>query len=236
MKKPSFNVSKDGKTVEVDRVVYSTAPVNAGNFNNLRKSNYTKGFRQSTFRELLNLENAAYINQEKDESKKLVQFNREDCFPLVSDTIYYGGGKNLIFAIDYPQLKDGKLTLNEKELTDKLGKTQIGSVIFSDDCFVRAIPRGENSRVYNAFQISGSDYPVFLTGDKLAPEKTAQILDKIKKPVDISFSNKFILGVAPKKLISIPVFMEGEDALIMVGSSLDDMGEGLSSFGVRKSA
>ena len=53
-RKPSFNVSQDGRTVEVDGTVYSLNPQGLRNIPELIKSDF-KGFRKPSFNELLSL-------------------------------------------------------------------------------------------------------------------------------------------------------------------------------------
>lgn len=227
MNKPSFNVSQDGRTVEVDGTVYSLNSQGPGTFLQLRQADYGQGFEQATFRQLLNLLNSAYLNQENGHANELVRTSSRKL--VMGNTLIYTTLEN-VFAIDNPQFNGDKLVATAKDLESRLGKKQVRSVTFSYDGLVRAMPRLEcESGRYNQFEVLALNFLTLITGDRDAPEKLAQILDMFKNP--------FFLSAPLLQGITIPGLDGFGDRLDLVSYDWNELvGKDKNSFGVRKSA
>ena len=222
MKKPSFNVSQDGKTVEVDGTVYSLIP-KQGSFSQLFQGDYGQGFRQGTFGEQLTFRHALEIHEDISEAKAALEVARREL--TLGNTVFYRG--RYLFAVDNLDMVEegglGKMIVRETVA----GGDKINGVFFSKNGNLRAIPYQEDiTEEYNAFLISGSTYPVFATGDRMASEKLAKILDKTKDRIFLS---------VPRNELTFPAFGNiGHKLQVFGGNYARDYPQAIS-FGVRKS-
>ncbi len=227
---PSFKVNPPSvETIGVDGKVYNPSFKGPTNWHQLREADYGRGFRQGTFGDNFRLAHSAYMNQRskdrdtREYAKEIVGVSQNHF--ITGNTALYGG-EELIFAVDFPQVEDSRIAINQKDLEARLSKRQIGKVILSEDSLVRAMPRSDvREGDYTSAQIRKSQYPLLLTGDKESSEKTAQIMKKIKKPGYL-----FVPSVGA---IRCPVLVEGGDGLGLGGYwyGFDD---GRCSFGVRQ--
>lgn len=239
MTKPSFNVSSDGRTVEVNGVVYNVFPAGPGNLYKLKNADYGQGFRQGTFGEEYLLFTGAYLNQQDSAAKEVINsMNR--LFGIVGNTVAYGGTKDLMFAIDEPGFRNRRIFLpDEKTLISKLGKKQIGNVVFGDS--VRAMPRpAVRKNEYTVYRASRSDYPIFLTGLEDASELIAQASRRTKKQVFFWYPEEMEISLPGFEEVGGRFVLSGDFREEGIGSgSIEGIPfkfDGWHSFGVRKSA
>ncbi len=209
MRKPSFKVSQDGKTVEVDEVVYNFTPCSGGfnringgprlrrgtAFHELRNGNYGEGFKQGSLGDQSKLLFSAYLNH-KESGANLILLDIEGLILIGNTTALYT--PQLIIVQDNPSVEDGKVVMEEKGLVSKLSKYPKNGVRFSDDGSIRASTRTQIEYKHSSEQIKGSSFPILLTGDLDSPEKIAEILKMHKlNYATISIERK-------KNIISIP--------------------------------
>lgn len=234
MKKPSFNVSKDCKTVEVDGTVYSLSNRKIGENIERLQTGCEEGFRPPTFSELLNLMHASHLNEDNEQAKKII-WSANNYGSLIANTITKIKESGLIVALDNPQFRENEygnreVKINEKDLVDKLrpvvGSDLSGWVVIGRGG-ARVMPISElNSGVYNPFTILAEEYPILLTGDKTSPEKLAQIAERTKKDIRLVIKNT--------ASIMTPIF--GVGYMVTVGHSSWGYAGGFYTFDVRKSA
>ena len=186
--KPSFEVVPAVTTIKVGDKVYNASPVGPGNWHQVRLGDYGEGFKQGTFGDNLTLVHAAYLNRDSREAKGVVKLVQNNW--LTGNTALYGG-KDLIYAVDFPEVRDGRIVIDEKGLNAKLGSKQEGEVIFGKG--VRALSRSQvRHGEYNPSEALKSAYPILITGDEEASEKTAQIL---KPGTEIKFHPLDIIAI-----------------------------------------
>ena len=227
---PTFNVRPAVTTIQVGDVVYNAEPAGPGNWHKLRQADYGQDFRQGTFGENFTLAHSGYINQksENEQTRKharnVVQVVRKQW--LTGNTALYGGEKELIFAQDFPEVQEGNIVMNQKDLEARLGKHQVGDVVISDDCLVRAMPREKvREGECNTEQMLKESYPIFLTGDAEAPEKMADMMQTVEKPG--------YLWVPRKNKVRVPGLGESDVRLFLVGLWFEFFVDRYS-FGVRR--
>lgn len=103
---------------------------------------------------------------------------------ITGNTALYGGtaDSQYIYAQDNPEIIDGRIVMNQKSLEARLSSRQIGSVIFSEDGLVRAMPRADlpeelDLRILGFDPIKRENYLIFATGDENSPDKVLDILN-----------------------------------------------------------
>ena len=188
--KPTFELLHNAIIpIELNGVVYNAGAVGPYNWHKLRAAEYGEGFRQGTFGENFTLAHCGYVN--KDSENKQTRKNARNVVKVVrkhwlaGNTALYGGDEDseLIFVQDFPEVKEDKIVMNQKDLEERLGSHELKGVIFSDDGLVRAIPRANvRQGECNAEQVLQTTYPIFLTGDEEAPEKVIEMMETINKP------------------------------------------------------
>ena len=187
MKLPSFDKKVAISTYVVDGVIYNASPAH-GNLLELRKADFGEDsqgvYAEGTYGDEFNLYRGAICRPKRPGAKEVIKLFTEEW--VSGDTTVYGGdeGSELIFAQDHPLISRGRIVMNQKRLESCLGRgsRQVGEVIFGSHG-VRAIPRKSvRNGSYNPTKIKKSGCTVFLTGREQAPEETAQVLRKIRKP------------------------------------------------------
>jgi len=231
-RKPTFNVSEDGTTVEVDGTTYFLGLADPMDVVSLRRLNFDGYFGMTALRGQLDLIHSAHVNdnyENRGSTEGIVKVtNAFRSRILAADTIFYLG-RGLNFAIDYPKVEGGKIDVSQRSLESCLGSKQIGRIYLSDDGLVRAIPyEGKSKRTYSSNEMVESDYPLFLTGNEEAPHQIAGIIrslfsrGKIIFPQaedeglilvpalmnDVNDNNTVLLSYIPHKLGGISSFLK----------------------------
>src|SRR3989344_1811479 len=124
--KPSFKVTPAVTTIAVDGVVYNASPVGPNTWYQVRERDYGKGFKQGYFGPNFNLVHGCYVNKDsKDEQIRkhangVVSVARNNW--VTGRTALYSGDKEreLIFIQDEPEVKDGRIVMNQKALKARL--------------------------------------------------------------------------------------------------------------------
>ena len=226
MNKPTFkNLSEGVNPVEIDGRVYNASPKGPGNFHTLREANYGKGFVQGTFGNQLVLVHGAYLNQDNSDARTIVETSKNH-YILGNTAINYA--PQLVIVQDMPEVRDGRIVMDEKSLTAKLSKNAKNGVRFSDDESIRALSYGFETGWQTTDQIRINPFSIALTGNVNAPEMLAEIQDKISKKGYI-----WALGQGTNNEIRVPGLNEDVDSLDLDGD-WDGFGDDRSSFGVRQ--
>ena len=232
--KPTFNVNVRPAvtTLEVDGVVYNAKPVEPENWYQVGE-----GFKQGVMSAQLNLVHSGYINRNSDD-----KLTKERAGRIVSvahnkwvtgNTALYGGnsGNEWVFAQDFPEVKEGRIAMNQDELVARLeapGKRIINDNLHvSADGQVRAMKReGFRAGEYTIDQMLTSNQPIWITGDEQAPRKMADIMEIAKKPG--------YLTIPPQGNITVPGLIEGGFRVCLSGYGWVGFNGGRHSFGVRQ--
>lgn len=233
--KPTFNVCTAVTTIEVDGVVYNASPL-SGNWHQLRDGDYTEGFKQGIMIAQVNLIHSGYVNKGIDNklaskhTKGIVQIARNNL--VTGNTALYGGntGSEWIFAQDLPEVKEGRIEMNQDTLVARLeseDKRIINDHLhISADGQVRAMKReGFRNGEYTVEQMLASNQPTFITGDKQAPRKMADMMKTTNKPG--------YLSIPSHRIITVPGLGVGDDRLDLC-SFWSGFFDGRCSFGVRQ--
>ncbi|MEK6836352.1 MAG: hypothetical protein AABX94_01645 [Nanoarchaeota archaeon] len=220
-RKPSFNVSQDGRTVEVDGTVYSLNPQGLRNIPELIKSDF-KGFRKPSFNELLSLVHAACENSSIEESKKLIDSFRNEEIIIISNTCLFEfplditdynterHPLSIVYAIDNPVILGNPEALSSdylisqfvqrnKEVQSLNGLARDfynkshEAIRISSDGQMRAVPnlRLGLEKVFNV-PYTEDDELVFLTGNLDSPEKVREICSHIQSNLYLSTGGEYI--------------------------------------------
>jgi hypothetical protein len=211
-------------TIETAGRMYTDSPQGPGNFHFLRQSNYGEGFKQGTFGDQFALAHGAYTNQGKEGAMDIVKLLRN--FWLSGNTsILYT--PTLVIVQDMPEVKDGRIVMDEKNLNSRLSKNAKNGVRFSDDGSVRALPYSFKTGWQSSDKIRANLFPVALTGNKDAPEMLEEIINKIGKSVYIYALNK-----VSEPEIRVPDLCEDDDRLNLFGDGWNGFNDGGRSFGI----
>lgn len=132
--KPSFEETMNLLDVGLR---FNAQRVGPTNFRGLREADYGKGFRMPTMPELVPLVYASLENQDHDTAKNVVKTLKRNWITSNTGIFYAPEG---MFVQDNPELKDGKILMNQKALESKLGSHRERGVMFSDDRSVRFTP------------------------------------------------------------------------------------------------
>jgi len=136
--KPKFKEGVAATTMELDDgLVFNAQRVGPKTFRMLRESDYGKGFRMPTMSELVPLVYASLENEDHDTAKNVVETLKRNWITGNTGILYAPEG---MFVQDNPELKDGKILMNQKALESKLGSHRERGVMFSDDRSVRFTP------------------------------------------------------------------------------------------------
>ena len=215
--KPTFNVRPAVTTIEVDGVVYNAQPI-AGNWHQVRDGDYTEGFRQG-------------IMRAQESAGKIVKVARNKW--VTGNTALYGGnsGNEWVFAQDLPEVKEGRIVMNQDELVARIeaeGKRIVNDYLhISADGQVRAMKRkGFRSGEYTIEQMLASNQPTLITGDEQAPRKIADMMEIAKKPG--------YLSIPSQGIITVPDLDGGGGRVYLLGGNWGEFNGNGRSFGVRR--
>ena len=234
--KPTFNVRPAVTAIEVDGVVYNAQPI-AGNWHQVRDGDYTEGFRQGIMRAQVNLVHSGYVNKGSDDkltkesAGKIVKVARNKW--VTGNTALYGGnsGNEWVFAQDLPEVKEGRIVMNQDELVARIeaeGKRIVNDYLhISADGQVRAMKRkGFRSGEYTIEQMLASNQPTLITGDEQAPRKIADMMEIAKKPG--------YLSIPSQGIITVPDLDGGGGRVYLLGGNWGEFNGNGRSFGVRR--
>ena len=139
--KPSFREVVAVTTMNLDDsgLSFNAQRVGPMNFAGLRQADYGQGFRMPTMPELVHLVYASLENRDYSTAKNVVQTLRQNWLTGNTGILYTKKG---MYVQDNPEMKDGRIIMNEKTLAERLGSQEVKGVTFSDDLSVRFTPYG----------------------------------------------------------------------------------------------
>lgn len=171
--KPSFR--EENGVIHLDDVglSFNLQKVGSINFDDLRKADYGNGFRMSTMPELVPLVYASLENQDYASAKNVVKLLRRGWLVGNTGILYVPDG---MYVQDNPNIRNGKISITQKTLQNKLGSHEEKGVVFSDDKSVRFTPynffRGPLQPVLSLSRNAGV---IALVGGKENAEKLAKV-------------------------------------------------------------
>lgn len=171
--KPSFREVVAMTTMNLDDagLQFNAQRIGPMNFAGLRQSDYGKGFRMPTMPQLIPLVYASLENQDYATAQNVVQTLRNNW--LTGNTGIHYTPKGM-FVQDNPQMKDGRISMNEKTLERNLGKTEVKGVVFSDDGRTRFTPYGFKREAQSSLDLAKNSGVIALSGS----EENAEMLAK----------------------------------------------------------
>lgn len=113
----------------------AVGPMNS--FYDLRNADYGKGFLMSTMPELVYLVYASLENQNYASAENVIKALRKE---LTGNTGVLSVRAEEIYVQDNPNIRNGRVSMTQKTLQNKLGSYEERGVIFSDDRNLRFTP------------------------------------------------------------------------------------------------
>lgn len=150
---------------------FNAQKVGFRNFNNLRQVDYGKGFRMPTIPELVPLIYASLENKKEYKTAKNVVKTLKEGITGNTGILYVPEG---MFVQDNPELKDGKILMNQKALESRLGLHKEKGVAFSDDKSIRFTPYNYKRRSQTPLELSINTGIIALVGGEENAEKLAK--------------------------------------------------------------
>jgi len=229
IKKPTFKEVVAVTTMELDNgLIFNAERVGPMNFAGLRNADYGSGFRMPRMPELVPLVYASFENKDYGTAKKVIKTLRNNWLTGNTGILYVPEG---MYVQDNPELKNGRISMNQKILESKLGKHEEKGVIFSDDKTIRFTPYNYKRDLQSALELSKNPGIIALTGSEANAEKLARVSERYKsRPYFWALSN-----VAPQTrrvagLDSYDLF----DGRLRIGASDFGGSDSGFSFGVLK--
>lgn len=142
-------------------------------FHGLRKINYYgKGFRMPTLPELVPLVYSSLENKkEYKTAKNVVKTLKKDWITGNTGILYAPEG---MFVQDNPELKDGRISMDQKALESKLGSHEERGVVFSDDRSIRFTPYNFKGKSQTPLELSTNTGIIALVSGEENAEKLAK--------------------------------------------------------------
>ena len=169
--KPSFREVGGIINLEDVGLTFNNKRVGPKRFFRLRNADYGNGFRMPTIPELVDLVYASLENQEYESAKNVVETLRSHW--LIGNTGILRVPEGM-FVQDNPEMIDGRISMEQKTLIDKLGSHVEKEVVFSDNRSIRFVPYGFKEGEQTPLELSkNSGIIAFVDGEKNA-EKIAK--------------------------------------------------------------
>jgi hypothetical protein len=141
-------------------------------FHGLRKINYYgKGFRMPTMPELVPLIYASLEYKNYDTAKNVVKTLKKDQIAGNTGILYIPKG---MFVQDNPELKDGRISMNQEVLEKKLGSHEERGVVFSNDNSIRFTPYNFKRKSQTPLELSTNTGIIALVSGEENAEKLAK--------------------------------------------------------------
>ena len=228
--KPSFKETRRVTTMDLDDVglSFNAQRVGPNNFIDLRKANYGEGFRMPTIGQLAHLVHASLENRKEYESAREVVKTLKDYWLAGNTALLWT--PNGLYAIDEPEIKDDRVSIDEKTLRSKLGSIQKDDVAYSDDGRVRFTPYGFKVGEQSASDLASNSGIIAIFGTPEEADAVATVSEHYRlKPRFWAFES------IVEPLIRVPVLdSDGFGYGLSVSGSWDDLYGGRCSFGVRE--
>ncbi|MEK6909146.1 MAG: hypothetical protein AABX23_03785 [Nanoarchaeota archaeon] len=216
MSRPTFRIlskglSKGVTPVEVNGVLYNASSKGPGNFNKLRQADYGPSFRQGTFGNQLDILHGAHLNPGVDGAYRVTQTARTS---IVSGNTAMLCTPRIILVQNRPQVTDGRIVMDEEDLTNRLTGDTIRGVTFDRARSIAGIPYGLAKEWQNSEQMRNNPIPIVLTMDESAPEKLEEIQEEIGKRSYVYVLDQIQVS---KPEITVPVLDEDDVRLNLFG-------------------
>lgn len=171
--KPSFEEVVGVTTMNLnDGLRFNAQEVGPMNFAGLRNADYGKGFRMPTMSELVSLVYASLENQKDyDTAKNVVKTLRNYWLTGNTGVLYVPEG---MFVQDNPNLKEGRISMDQKTLEKKLNSHEEKGVVFSKDRNVRFVPYEFKRESQTPLELSKNTGVIALVGGEENAEKIAK--------------------------------------------------------------
>lgn len=191
-KKPSFNVSPDGYTVEVDGTIYSLEPRGNKHFHEIVGSHDPKDspYRSGTLGEQLKLFNAALRNCNVEQARRVRwPMGHHRPFFLSGDGIILRPDEGALYFVDgldkaaayHYGFSDTIREIDSAMVLDRKVVGSLGSIAVSVDGLVRRMTF-DAKLVENKLDINtelARDYITFFTGRQEAHQEAMSLLDEL---------------------------------------------------------
>ena len=173
IKKPTFKEVVAVTTMELPdaNLIFNSQRIGPMNFNGLRQADYGKGFRMPTMSELVPLVYASLENQDYKTAKEVISTLRNHWLTGDTGILYTQKG---MYVQDKPKMENGRVSMNEKTLEERLGSHEERGVVFSDDKNIRFTPYNYKRESQNALELSKNTGVIALTGSEENAEKIAR--------------------------------------------------------------
>ena len=171
--KPSFEEVVAITTMNLPDVSlrFNAQSVGPGTFRELREADYGPGFRMPKMPELIPLVYSSLENQDYKTAKNVVNTLKEYWLTGNTGILYVPEG---MFVQDVPELKKGRISMDQKALEARLGSYEESGVVFSDDRSVRFTLYGFVREEQSSLALSENPGVIALVGGEENAEKIAK--------------------------------------------------------------
>lgn len=198
--KPSFREEEGIIYLDDVKLAFNSQRVGPLNFSGLRQEDYGNGFRMPIMPELVHLVYASLENQDYDTAKNVVITLKRNWLTGNTGILYVPDG---MFVWDKPNLRDGRISMDQKDLEARLGSYEERGVVFSDDRSVRFTQYGFVKREQSSLALSENLGVIALVGGEENAEKIARASEHYKlDPWFCALSNVKSLEIKVAGLIS----------------------------------
>ncbi len=214
----------DGKPFE-----YNLAQVGPTSWFSLADAEYGEGFQRPTVSQLVPLVSAAALPQNRDNENPRKVLGRW----LAGNSLVVLGREGL-YGVDFPQVQDGRILLDEATLKSRLGKRQDRKMVLSDDGLVRFTPYGFEAGNMDSGKLAVNSGVAVAYGGFKNADLFAQTASHYRMKPYFGCANQ-----APEKPeIKVPdvCALDDLDNRLYVNCNNDPSDDDWSSFGVRSSA
>ncbi len=170
MEKPRFEQVTTMSLPDVG-LRFNSQRVGPTTFKGLRENDYGEGFRIPTMPELVPLVYASLKNKNHDIAKDVIETLKNHW--LTGNTGILHVSKKM-FVQDNPEIKDGRIFMNQKALESKLGSHEERGVFFSDDRSVRFTSYDFKRKSQTPLELSINTGIIALVGGEENAEKLAK--------------------------------------------------------------
>jgi hypothetical protein len=169
--KPSFKETIGITTIDLDNgLQFNAQRIGPTNFKGLREADYGKGFKMATMPELTSLIYASLENKDYSTAKQIIKTLKENWIRGNTGILYTPEG---MYVQDNPKLKDGRVSMDEKTLKNRLSKDENG-ISYSKDKNIRFTPYGFKTEKQTSLELSNNKGLITLVNG----EENAQNLAK----------------------------------------------------------
>jgi len=151
---------------------FNAQRVGPKNFIGLRNADYGKGFRMPTMPEIVPLVHASLENKNDDITKDVIKTLEKHWLTENTGILYV---LKKMFVQDNPELKDGRISMNQEVLESKLGSHEEKGVVFSDDRSIRFTSYDFKRGLQHPLQLYINKGIIALVGGEENSEKLAEV-------------------------------------------------------------